>query len=197
MAADPGPRGRTGSGRVGGGVPPLGADPELRRVPGPAAADHYQVLGVPYAASGAEIARAYRAAMKRIHPDRQPAGGDPRGRAAAEEAARRLNLAYATLSKPLARQAYDRTIRGAIVQDQIMSRYVGGFHVPQANGTGGADPLAPPPRRAPTASERRERRRADRDALVSLVAVFAGMALLLVLLLLIWAAVAALAEAVV
>jgi DnaJ-domain-containing protein 1 len=140
---------------------------------------YYQVLGVPYAASAIEISRAYRAAMKRIHPDRQGA----ERRRAAEEAARRLNEAYATLSRPDRRLAYDRTIRSTIVQDQIMGRYVGGFYVPQTstpqNGAVGA-------RREPTPGERRERARADRAALVSIVAVFGGLAVAVIVLLVLW-----------
>lgn len=181
MAANPGAAGRS---REGGGRAAAPADPD--------AANHYQLLGVPYAATSVEIARAYRAAMKRIHPDRQRAVAAPLRREAAEEEARRLNHAYAILSKPAQRHAYDRTIRQEIVQDEIMSRYVGGFQVPGANGAVGGDPFAPS-RRAPTAAERRERRRADRAALVSIVAVFGGLALVLILLLLLWAVVAALA----
>ena len=61
--------------------------------------------------------------MKRVHPDRQR----PERRAASEDLARRLNAAYTTLSDPIKRQAYDRTIRQQVIQDQIMRRYVGGF----------------------------------------------------------------------
>ena len=173
MAANP----RTGPGTASG----QGADGRDRhaRVPvfDPAGENHYQLLGVPYTASGAEITRAYRAAMKRVHPDRQRADR----RAATEELAKRLNLAYATLSKPLPRQAYDRSIRAQIVQDQIMGRYVGGFYVPQ---TDGPDPLARHLRREPTPAARRAQQQADRDAMVSIVIVFGGVTLGIVLLLL-------------
>ena len=118
-------------------------------------------------ASNAEITQAYRRAMKRAHPDRQ----SPERRAAAEETARRLNAAYAVLSDPIKRQAYDRTIRQQVVQDQIMRQYVGGFY------TGGGAPGIPDlERREPTAAERRERIEADRRAwllLVGFAAVFA------------------------
>lgn len=176
MAANPEPGRRGGVGpTLGPPAPP--ADPD--------AETYYQVLGVPYTATRAEITRAYRAAMKRIHPDRQRT----ERRAAAEEAAKQLNRAYATLSKPLQRQAYDRTIRAQLVQDQLMNRYVGGFYVPEANGT---DPLAGQMRRQWTAAERRERTRADRSALVSIVVVFGGITLAVVVLLLLWAATRAL-----
>lgn len=90
----------------------------------------------------------------------------------AEDMARRLNAAYAVLSDPIKRQAYDRTIRQQVIQDQIMRQYVGGFH------TGGGAPTYPEmERREPTAAERRERYEADRRAwllLVGFAAVFAG-----------------------
>jgi len=143
--------------------------------------NHYQLLGVTYAATSAEITRAYRAAIKRVHPDRHRADR----RAAAEEHAKRLNLAYATLSKPLRRQAYDRAIRARIVQDQVMGRYVGGFHVPQQEGP---DLLAQHLRREPTAAERRAQQHAEREAMVSIVVVFGGITVGVVALLLLWAA---------
>jgi curved DNA-binding protein CbpA len=118
-------------------------------------------------ASNAEITQAYRRAMKRAHPDRQT----PERRGAAEETARRLNAAYTVLSDPIKRQAYDRTIRQQVIQDQIMRQYVGGFY------TGGGAPSIPEmERREPTAAERRERVAADRRAwllLIGFAAVFA------------------------
>ncbi len=125
------------------------------------------MLGVTFMATNAEITQAYRRSMKRAHPDRQ----SPERRAAGEEMARRLNAAYAVLSDPIKRQAYDRTIRQQVIQDQIMRQYVGGFH------TGGGGPAYPEmERREPTAAERRERVEADRRAwllLVGFAAVFA------------------------
>jgi curved DNA-binding protein CbpA len=114
--------------------------------------------------------------MKRMHPDRQL----PEHREAYEELARRLNAAYATLADPLKRQAYDRTIRQQVIQDQIMNRYVGGFQsFDQRPG-----PAAAPRWREPTEAERRERNAADRQASLTLVLVAVGVtALILVLLL--------------
>ena len=178
MAANPEPGRRGGAGPTAGPAAPDAPDAE----------NHYQLLGVPYTATGAEITRAYRAAMKRTHPDRQR----PERRAAAEEQAKRLNRAYTTLSKPLRRQAYDRTIRAQVVQDQIMGRYVGGFHVPGANGS---DPTAHHLRRERTPAERREQARADRGALVSIVVVFGGVTLAVVVLPVVWAVVEALLAA--
>lgn len=125
-------------------------------------------------ATNAEITQAYRRAMKQAHPDRQT----PERRARAEDLARRLNAAYVVLSDPIKRQAYDRTIRQQVIQDQIMRQYVGGFH------TGGGAPTYPTmERREPTAAERRERFEADRSAwllLIGFAAVFAA-AIILVL----------------
>jgi len=192
LAADPGSAGRDRGGPGASARPPRSATATTEPP------NHYQLLGVPYGATSAEITRAYRRAMKQIHPDRQPATAGTLRREAAEEEARRLNRAYATLSKPLERQAYDRSIRSEIVQDQIMSRYIGGFAGPGMNG-GTRPGAAPPPplRREPTAAQRRERRRADRAALVSVVAVFGGLALVLILLLLLSALLEAALNAVV
>lgn len=171
---------------------PLAANPHENPPPafdwdlGSPEQDHYQLLGVPYTAGAAEITRAYRSAMKRVHPDRQ----QPGRRRAAEEQAKRLNRAYAVLSKPIERQSYDRTIRASAVQDEIMSRYVGGFYVPQHESAG-----APHLRRAATAAERREQAIADRSALVSIVVVFGGLVVGLLTLLLLWAALQAIAGA--
>lgn len=61
----------------------------------------YRTLQVDPAAEDVVIRAAYRALMKRYHPDR---GGDP-------AYAQRLNAAYATLADPVAREAYDRQLR--------------------------------------------------------------------------------------
>lgn len=132
--------------------------------------DYYTLLGVTFSASNAEITRGYRAAMKRVHPDRQPASR----RARAEEYARLLNEAYRVLSDPLKRQAYDRTIQQQVIQDQIMRRYVGGFD------GGGAMSGPTMPRREPTEMERRERQQADRRAWTLLVVVAVAVAALII-----------------
>ena len=67
------------------------------------AADHYEVLGVSPLARSGEIRAAYRRLMREHHPDLRP--GDP----SAEEMARRLTAAWAVLSQPSRRAAYDRT----------------------------------------------------------------------------------------
>jgi curved DNA-binding protein CbpA len=144
-----------------------------------AAPNHYQALGVPYDADRATVTRAYRDRMKAIHPDRKR----PEQRAVAEEQAKRLNLAYTTLSNPAKRSAYDRTIRGDLLQDQVMNRYVGGFY-PASGGV--ADPFAQDLRREQTEGERRERAAADRTAVATLLAAFGALFLFVVILLLLW-----------
>lgn len=64
--------------------------------------DLYTVLGVSRDASEDDIRRAYKAAAKREHPDRNP--GDP----GAEARFKAASEAYATLSDPEKRSAYDR-----------------------------------------------------------------------------------------
>jgi curved DNA-binding protein CbpA len=150
--------------------------------------DHYSLLGVPFTATHAEITRAYRRAMKRVHPDRQL----PERRLASEDLARRLNAAYTILADPLKRQAYDRTIRQQVIQDQIMRRYVGGFQTfDEAPGSARAHD-----RRQPTAAERRERAEADRQASVTLVVVAVGVTVLILASLLIGSLVFSVIEAV-
>jgi DnaJ-domain-containing protein 1 len=147
-------------------VPPDGA------VSDPDQEDYYSLLGVPFTATHADIDRAYRRAMMRAHPDRV----HPERRAAAEDLARRMNAAYATLSDPIKRLAYDRTIRQQVIQDQIMRRYVGGFQT-----FDGADgPARAHAQRMPTATERQERSVADRKASLLLLLVAVGITALIV-----------------
>lgn len=144
--------------------------------------DYYQLLGVPYTATRAEITRAYRDAMKRFHPDRR----DPAERAAAEEHAKLLNRAFTTLSKTESRRTYDATIKARVVQDQIMSQYFGGFGMP-----GSADPYGDRHRRPSTAADRRNQRRNDRHAMASIVVVFTGATLAVVFLVVLLAVIGA------
>jgi curved DNA-binding protein CbpA len=149
--------------------------------------DYYQLLGVSYSATHAEITRAYRTAIKQVHPDRQ----SPAVRAAAEERAKQLNRAFTTLSKPVLRRHYDQRIRSQIIQDQIMNRYVGGFGIP------GAGPDESLLRRKPTAAEQKDQALAHRSALWSIVLVFGGIALAVVGALVLWAIVSAVWNAVI
>lgn len=62
--------------------------------------DYYSILGVPSTAHAADIKRAYRKLALLYHPDKNP---DPQ----AELYIKEVNEAYAVLSDPQARQAYD------------------------------------------------------------------------------------------
>jgi curved DNA-binding protein CbpA len=64
--------------------------------------DHYQALGVHPTADHATVRAAYRRLMRDVHPDVKP------GDAAAGEAARRANAAWAVLSDSARRASYDR-----------------------------------------------------------------------------------------
>lgn len=139
--------------------------------------DYYQLLGVPYGATKQEIVKAYRAAMKHAHPDRRL----PEHRARAEETAKLLNLAFHVLTDPAKRLDYDESIKGRIVQQQIMSHYFGGFGAP--GGLSG-DQTGEQFRRKPTEHERGERRQANRSAIVTVLLVFGGLTLAIVVLLL-------------
>jgi curved DNA-binding protein CbpA len=138
----------------------------------PNAPDYYKLLGVSPSATGDEITRAYRNAMKRVHPDAQ----QPDRRIAAEERAKQLNHAYTTLSRPDRRRQYDTELRASMVQEQIMGRYVGGFGGPNSNA---ADPFA---QRKPRRSDFliREQRQSDRFATISLFFVFGCLAIFLI-----------------
>lgn len=68
--------------------------------------DYYELLGVERTAGHAEIKTAYRRLALRHHPDRN--GGDPQ----AEERFKAISEAYAVLSDPAKRTAYDLSRSG-------------------------------------------------------------------------------------
>lgn len=129
--------------------------------------DLYALLGVRQDASTVEITRAYRRAMKRSHPDRQPEAD----RAAAETEARRLNDAYATLTRPDRRRRYDASIRQRAADDAVMGRYVNAGFNPDQVSRAKAEAVRP---RIMTAAEQREMRQAERAMYTSLGVAFGG-----------------------
>lgn len=143
--------------------------------------NYYKLLNIPYDATDAQIRKAYRQSMMRAHPDR----AHPSRRAAAEEVARLLNVAYDTLSHPDKRRTYDESIRAEALQGEIMSRYVGGAG---AYGFGGSNiPAADAPRRTMTQREHRERALSNRSAMITIFSAFGLVALAAIALLLVFA----------
>jgi len=73
--------------------------------------NHYQLLQLPPTASPAELRQAFRLLSKLYHPDTTTLPADQ-----AEEAFRRLRQAYAVLSDPERRQAYDAALARPPIQ---------------------------------------------------------------------------------
>lgn len=69
--------------------------------------DHYDTLGVSPGVSRTELERSYRQLARSHHPDLLQQAA-PAARAAAEAKLKRVNVAYAILSNPTRRLAYDR-----------------------------------------------------------------------------------------
>lgn len=71
--------------------------------------DYYATLGVSRYANAEELKKAWKQKVLGCHPDKLPAAaGSPRDKKRAEEAFRRVQVAYETLSDPRARAGYDR-----------------------------------------------------------------------------------------
>ena len=86
--------------------------------------DYYEVLGVDKNADDATIKKAYRQLAKKYHPDANP------GDKAAEEKFKEAGEAYAVLSDPEKRAAYDRYGHAAFDPNSAAG---------QASGFGGFD----------------------------------------------------------
>lgn len=129
--------------------------------------NYYKLLDVPMTANRREISRAYRMIMMKWHPDIVT----EEQREHAEDLARRLNHAYATLTDPIRREQYDKSIRAQSLQSEMMGKYVGGF------AYGGAATVPDAPRRPMTERERREQRESDRRANIAILLFFAAIAL--------------------
>lgn len=122
--------------------------------------NYYEILDVPYSASGDDISHAYRSLMRRTHPDRFASGVE---REKAEERAKLINAAFSVLSKPDIRRQYDSARRGQLMQDALMQRYTG--------NRGGASmaSFGSMARQPETPAARRRRKRAGRSALIHLL----------------------------
>lgn len=147
--------------------------------------DFYELLGVSETASQEQIKRAYRGAMRRIHPDR--VARDQRD--AAENEAKLVNLAFRTLSNPQLRRQYDVQLMANAVQEQIMSRYFGGMGVP-----GSENDVYDQIRRAKLAEHQAQRRQHDRSATASLLLVFGALLALTVITNILWGVFSSIAD---
>lgn len=99
----------------------------------------YDVLGLTPHATRAEISRAYRTHARRLHPDTRRADDNPPPDTDADGDLRRVLAAYALLSNPTRRAAYDTL--------QHPSRPITIRPATTARPRGGepAEPVDPPP----------------------------------------------------
>ena len=66
---------------------------------------HYHTLGIPINATTERVKQAYRALVKKLHPDLFPS--ESHAQAEAQRRIREVNGAYAVLSDPERRESYD------------------------------------------------------------------------------------------
>ena len=79
--------------------------------------DLYAVLGVPPTAAQVQISRAYRALLRRHHPDTRVAS-DEADRAVSDATLQQVIAAYSVLHDPVRRADYDRQNAAAHPQPQ-------------------------------------------------------------------------------
>ena len=92
--------------------------------------DLYERLGIEPMATPEQLKAAYRAAIRKVHPD---VNGD---RADATRKAQRLNEAYELLADPAARTAYDRARKASLARSRSRKRA-------RAKARRRAEPIAP------------------------------------------------------
>ena len=79
--------------------------------------DLYAILGVPPTATQAQISRAYRALLRRHHPDTR-ASADESDRALSDAILQQVIAAYSVLHDPVRRAQYDRQATTARTRPQ-------------------------------------------------------------------------------
>ncbi|CAN0845986.1 Chaperone protein dnaJ 11, chloroplastic [Linum grandiflorum] len=70
----------------------------------------YEVLGIPTTATGGDIKAAYRRLARTCHPDVVSVGRKQGMLSSGEDAFKKINSAYSTLSDPDKRASYDRDL---------------------------------------------------------------------------------------
>mmetsp|Transcript_28239 Transcript_28239/g.53022 ORF Transcript_28239/g.53022 Transcript_28239/m.53022 type:complete len:212 (-) Transcript_28239:109-744(-) len=98
--------------------------------------DYYELLALPRNATAREIARAFRRASLKLHPDKVAASEESEQLAAAEKFAA-LREAYDTLSDPVAREKYDQRAKWMSSHpDQVRPATCSGLLLGTQVGTG-------------------------------------------------------------